>query len=350
MGTTAIFAEILIIGLEGLAWIAVFVAALLRPDAAFLGSIAANEALAVLLVVASAYALGVLLDRAADSILIWLDPLVDCRLPALRPDPIAGVNRMRLRLMAPDLGVAPFLEYQRSRVRVARGTVFNLAAFVIAADVFAVARGLVSIERSLTIGFFALANVLAVVVLIVAYGLYRRINQAWLKMLNNAYRSLILEADRKRDKVKARPEPTRVVAAVVHRPGDEGPEFLLVRTKDGCHWTFPKGHVEPDEESRDAVKRELLEEAGVAGIVAREPLKTYLYPPTRRGAIDDSSVEAYLVEFRQQWPADESRPAKWLDPGTAMSRLGQGRSDKHAEEAAAVVTAAVQALKGKAGA
>lgn len=116
MDTTPIFAEILIIGLEALVWIVLAVATIVGPGALDVGPLASNEGLAVLLVVAAAYALGVAFDRAADSFLLLVDPWVDYRTPLYRRRAVEHMNTMRIRLMAPDLGVAQFLELPR-RVR-----------------------------------------------------------------------------------------------------------------------------------------------------------------------------------------------------------------------------------------
>ena len=73
-------------------------------------------------------------------------------------------------------------------------------------------------------------------------------------------------------------EGARIAAAVCHRRGADGIEFLLVRTSDGKKWTFPKGHVEPGEAPWEAAAREACEEAGAIGPPTRRALARYLYP------------------------------------------------------------------------
>ena len=54
--------------------------------------------------------------------------------------------------------------------------------------------------------------------------------------------------------------------AIAFRIADEEPRVLLVRAKQNPeHWIFPKGHIEPGETTEEAARRELAEEAGVAG-------------------------------------------------------------------------------------
>lgn len=59
--------------------------------------------------------------------------------------------------------------------------------------------------------------------------------------------------------------PTIVVVAAVLI---EGPSVLLTQRKTGTHlagaWEFPGGKVEPDEDPRDALSRELREELGIS--------------------------------------------------------------------------------------
>ena len=53
---------------------------------------------------------------------------------------------------------------------------------------------------------------------------------------------------------------TRVVAAIIHKDN----KILIARRKQGTHlefkWEYPGGKVEENEDEKDALKRELLEE------------------------------------------------------------------------------------------
>jgi 8-oxo-dGTP diphosphatase len=70
-----------------------------------------------------------------------------------------------------------------------------------------------------------------------------------------------------------------VLAAIVERDG----RFLLTRRLKGTHladlWEFPGGKCEPGEAYEDCLKRELLEELGVASEIGDEILVTeHAYP------------------------------------------------------------------------
>jgi hypothetical protein len=130
MATTAIFAEILIVGLQATVWVALAVTALLDFQWGNLDSLSNWDSLITVFILASAYTLGIIVDRVADSM---FDPL-DRRLrkKALSDkQPLPEVHKMRLTVMALDDERSRFLDYVRSRVRVARATAFNLALIII---------------------------------------------------------------------------------------------------------------------------------------------------------------------------------------------------------------------------
>lgn len=118
----------------------------------------------------------------------------------------------------------------------------------------------------------------------------------------------------------------RVVAAVpVRASAAGGLEFLLVRTRDGERWTFPKGGCEPGETPVRAAAREAIEEAGVTGQFGAEPLAEYRY--------DDDLVTAFLLMVeRDDLPPESARDPSWFDLEAARSKLGEGRSAGFAAE------------------
>src|SRR5271169_2973372 len=65
------------------------------------------------------------------------------------------------------------------------------------------------------------------------------------------------------------------VAAVCYRLRGDGIEFLLVRTRGGGRWTFPKGSAEPGLTHAQAAALEAFEEAGVHGRIEEAPFAQY---------------------------------------------------------------------------
>jgi 8-oxo-dGTP pyrophosphatase MutT (NUDIX family) len=251
---------------------------------------------------------------------------------------------MRLRLMKPDDGVSKFLEYQRSRVRVARGTVVNLALTLAAVDLFLISRTDAIAVSGGAMGL-VIGNIAGLLVVAGVFVAHFGVQRAWLNRLQDAYRFFIDTGEAASGEPSgAQPDSSSIVAAAVHRLGEVELEFLIVRTADGCHWTIPKGHVREGEEPVDGVRREALEEAGVMGQVAPEPLTTYAYPPTRRGAVGDSQVTAYLLKAEHVVSAREGRSARWVTAGQAKKLLRQGRTARYASEGERVIELARQRL------
>jgi 8-oxo-dGTP pyrophosphatase MutT (NUDIX family) len=141
-----------------------------------------------------------------------------------------------------------------------------------------------------------------------------------------------------------------VAAAVAYRDSVDGPEFLLVRTKGGRKWTFPKGHVKSGEKPWEAAVREAGEEAGIEGEIDVVPVAEYDYPNTRRGR-GDSHVPAYLLRVTdQQPPRERFREPTWFPPERAREQLAEGgREPRYVEEHARVLESAVAELQRRRG-
>jgi putative (di)nucleoside polyphosphate hydrolase len=75
---------------------------------------------------------------------------------------------------------------------------------------------------------------------------------------------------------------------------DDGPEIIL----PGLEWQMPQGGIDPDENPRDAVIRELWEETGVvhANYLAETDWLTYEFPP-----FHGSHRLAKFCGQRQKW-------------------------------------------------
>lgn len=58
----------------------------------------------------------------------------------------------------------------------------------------------------------------------------------------------------------------RAAGAVLFREEGGRRLYLLLRHKQGGHWGFAKGRIEPGEGTRDAALREIREETGIEGI------------------------------------------------------------------------------------
>jgi 8-oxo-dGTP pyrophosphatase MutT (NUDIX family) len=65
-------------------------------------------------------------------------------------------------------------------------------------------------------------------------------------------------------------ETVRAGGGVIVRPGDNGPEVLLVHRPRYDDWSFPKGKRDGDETDEATARREVLEETGLAVVLGVE--------------------------------------------------------------------------------
>ena len=138
------------------------------------------------------------------------------------------------------------------------------------------------------------------------------------------------------------------VAAVCYRKCDAYYEFLLVNTKGGDRWTFPKGATARRLSHSQAAKREALEEAGAVGAIERQHFHLYLQPKgdsRLRNGIQELVVKAFLLEVTHtQAPREQNRNPTWFSVEDVRSALAIGREEKHAAELHTVIDRAVERL------
>jgi hypothetical protein len=173
MTTTAVFAEILAIGIQTVIILGVGLAAIvdLQP---FVSDAESWTVLATIAVLAIAYVLGVAVDRLADSLL--------GAFAARRPDPQrVDFGRARRRVLEASSPLVTFLEYQRSRMRLMRGTVLNL---VIAIPVLNLA--IVRFASDASAWAYVVANVVLLAAIAAGWYAHNQIRSAqerWLQLV-----------------------------------------------------------------------------------------------------------------------------------------------------------------------
>ncbi|MCD8494614.1 MAG: NUDIX domain-containing protein [Candidatus Pacebacteria bacterium] len=76
--------------------------------------------------------------------------------------------------------------------------------------------------------------------------------------------------------------PTQAAGALIWYMADNVPRFLLIQSRTGNHWAFPKGHVDAGESLIDCAIREVREEVGIdiANVMVSSYIitDTYHYP------------------------------------------------------------------------
>lgn len=108
--------------------------------------------------------------------------------------------------------------------------------------------------------------------------------------------------------------PVHQVAALCYRTTPRL-EIVLVTSRETRRWVTPKGWPMKDRLDPDAAAREAFEEAGVEGLVAREPLGHYGYDKTLKSGLSKPVLAALYplkVEVEHsEWPERTQRARVW---------------------------------------
>jgi 8-oxo-dGTP pyrophosphatase MutT (NUDIX family) len=336
--------EITVAGVGAFVWLSLLASVIVGDARVGLGVLKPPDAVAVIVFGGVAYGLGAIVDRLADTAYKAAGGTGAGRrlffaLAGNRP-PLSDdeVDLMRARLMEEETPRTKFLEYQRSRIRIARAFVLNLVCLLPTGIVFLASRTDAGWLRIVVVAIAILLGIWA------SAFATERIRRAYEGRLKDVYAQWC-EAHPERAGNRA-VRKCRRVAAVCYRKHDGHVEFLLVRTKGGKYWTFPKGHVEKsDPDPPSAAAREAREEAGVVGRVSDEVLALYRYPPS--GGDDTCrwiDVEAYLLEVGSIVESHEGRDQRWFTPEETIEALGAGRAQRFRAEHERLVTIALERL------
>ena len=190
MATTALVAEIVVVGLQTGAWLALIwglvTGAHITEEA--MKALAPYATGITVIGLAAAYMLGVLIDRLSDSLYDNFSRTpVGRRINRLFGEDShsyakpAKIPIMRLTVMKGSTEVARFLDYQRTRWRIARGTLLNA---LIGVPVGAVYLHTTYPDR---IGMMISVIVAGILFVILALFAAERIESAYIRRLSDAY-------------------------------------------------------------------------------------------------------------------------------------------------------------------
>ena len=102
--------------------------------------------------------------------------------------------------------------------------------------------------------------------------------------------------------------------------GADDVEVLLVTSRGGKGWVFPKGGWELDESLEAAAKRETVEEAGVRGAIEPPAVGAFAFQSNkqaRRGDANQGRCVAHIFVMRvceelAAWPEGAQRQRRWM--------------------------------------
>ncbi|MEW5826779.1 MAG: bis(5'-nucleosyl)-tetraphosphatase [Candidatus Bipolaricaulota bacterium] len=136
-------------------------------------------------------------------------------------------------------------------------------------------------------------------------------------------------------------EGERAAGLVVYRDDGGRRLFLLLRHERGGHWGFPKGRLEPGEGDREAARREIVEETGLADVQWVEGFVSQSgYRVTRDGRRVPKTVTYFLAQAGSAPVrlSAEHNDARWLDAETARRTLTHEESRLVLDAAQAFLT------------
>lgn len=96
--------------------------------------------------------------------------------------------------------------------------------------------------------------------------------------------------------------------------------ICLVKSSSGRRWVIPKGCMEPRKSAGEIALQEAWEEAGLVGVLQREPLGSYIYE--KLGSVHHVIVfHMRVTETSDTYPEVASRERIWLKPAQALARI-----------------------------
>lgn len=129
---------------------------------------------------------------------------------------------------------------------------------------------------------------------------------------------------------------------VVYRWSAAGQLEILLIKKQGGFWTLPKGRIEPGEDERAAVAREVAEETSVTGEVG-PMVRQVFYTIQKAGRRRRKAVSYYLVRAVSGRPRPDSREriirVRWFSFGAALRRIRRRRIRNVVRAARAILSA-----------
>jgi 8-oxo-dGTP pyrophosphatase MutT (NUDIX family) len=94
----------------------------------------------------------------------------------------------------------------------------------------------------------------------------------------------------------------------------------MVTSSSGRRWVVPKGMIDGGHTAGEAALIEAWEEAGLVGVLAPDPVGSYLYEKYGR----THHVLVFVLQVTEEavdWPERDVRKREWVDPAEAVERI-----------------------------
>ncbi len=125
--------------------------------------------------------------------------------------------------------------------------------------------------------------------------------------------------------------------AVVYRKFHGNIELLLIKNANGGHWSFPKGHVEPNETEEETAKREIMEETSIDVIIDNTFRHVITYTPKKDITKDVVYFLAKAINYDYSPQEEEISKIKWVEINHANTILSYDNDKQIVNKAKSVI-------------
>ncbi len=112
------------------------------------------------------------------------------------------------------------------------------------------------------------------------------------------------------------PAYLRQAAAIPIRNG----KVCVITSSNGKRWVIPKGMIEVGQTAGETALLESWEEAGLVGVLQREPVGSYLYAKYN-STCHVTVFVMHVMQATADWPEKEFRQRNWVSPAVALERI-----------------------------
>lgn len=113
-------------------------------------------------------------------------------------------------------------------------------------------------------------------------------------------------------------------AALAYRWSRNGPQVLLVTSRNTRRWVLPKGGIKSGLSACDSAAQEAYEEAGIEGRIGRACLGVYSYAKKSGKSDGLCLVRVFplkLIVIHADWPERRQRRREWVSLPLACARV-----------------------------
>lgn len=117
----------------------------------------------------------------------------------------------------------------------------------------------------------------------------------------------------------------RQAGVIPYLSGADGLQLAMVTSRRTGRWVFPKGSIDPGMTPQQAAVQEAMEEAGLIGHAAQDPLGAYQSLKVRPPVFWTIEVDLYPMrvdEVLDIWIEADQRARKFVSPDEAAALLG----------------------------